>query len=83
MINEDCDQSAAQNRELPLNSYIVAYEVDGQLKYDVVQSDSQVHIFDLYWDKYRSVRGMKWTNGKVNPKVWNYQPPAESKRKRR
>ena len=30
-----------------------------------------VDIFDYYWDKYRSVIGMKQTNGKVNPKLWN------------
>ena len=83
IIHEDCSQDLAQNEDLPKNSYIVDYMVDHQMKYDIVQSDSRVHIFDLYYDKYKNVRDMKWTSGKVNPRVWNYQPPAENKKKRR
>lgn len=82
MIHENCDQDLAQNKDLPSNSYIVAYVVEDQIKYDIVQSDSRVHIFDLYYDKYKNVRGMKWTSGIVNPRVWNCQP-SESKKKKR
>jgi len=82
IIHEDCSQDLAQNKDLPLNSYIVTYMVEDQIKYDIVQSDSKIHIFDVYYDKYKNVRGMKWTSGKVNPRVWNYQPPEPKKRKR-
>jgi hypothetical protein len=82
MIHEDCSQDLAQNKNLPSNSYIVDYMVEDQIKYDIVQSDSRVHIFDLYYDKYKNVRGMKWTSGIVSPRVWNCQP-SESKKKKR
>ena len=82
IIHEDCSQDLAQNKDLPLNSYIVAYMVEDKMKYDVVQSDSAVHIFDSYYDKYKNVKGMKWTSGRVNPRVWNYQPPEFKKKKR-
>ena len=82
VIHNDCDPTLAQSKELPLNSYLVTYIIEDEIKYDVVQSDSQVHIFDTYYDKYKNVRGIKWTSGTVNPKVWNYQP-KESKTKKR
>jgi hypothetical protein len=82
VIHNDCDPTLAENKQLPLNSYLVTYADEDKIKYDVVQSDSQVHIFDTYYDKYKNVRGIKWTSGTVNPKVWNYQP-AESKKKKR
>jgi hypothetical protein len=81
IIHLDCDPSAAKNKELPRNSYLVAYGVDDSIQYDVVQAGSQVDIFNYYWDKYRDVRGIKWTDGTINPKTWGYQSKTEKKRK--
>ena len=81
IIHGDCDPSAAKNRDLPRNSYLVAYGVDDSIQYDVVQAGSQVDIFNYYWDKYRDVRGIKWTEGTINPKTWGYQAKTEKKKK--
>jgi hypothetical protein len=81
IIHGDCDPSAAKNKELPRNSYLVSYGVDGELQYDVVQCGSQFDIFNYYWDKYRDVRGIKWTEGIINPKTWNYQAPEKKKKR--
>jgi hypothetical protein len=81
IIHADCDPSAAKNKDLPRNSYLVSYGVDDELQYDVVQAGSQYDIFNYYWDKYRDVRGIKWTDGTINPKMWNYQPPEKKKKK--
>lgn len=80
IINVDCDPSAANDRSLPRDSYLVTYGDSGEQKYDVVQG-LQSDIFDQYWDKYRDVRGIKWTEGKVNPKMWGYVPNEKKKKK--
>ena len=70
IIHRDCDKSVSKDKSLPLDSYIVSYSDDGVLKYDIVQG-TQVSIFDHYYDEYRNVISMKWTEGRVNPKSYN------------
>ena len=70
IIHRDCDKSVSKDKSLPLDSYIVSYSDDGVLKYDIVQG-TQVSIFDHYYDEYRNVVSMKWTEGRVNPKSYN------------
>lgn len=84
IIHNDCDPSIAKSKELPLNSYLVTYISEDKIKYDIVQSNSEVKIFEAYYDKYREVRGIVWTSGIINPKLWNYQAqnPNVNKKKR-
>jgi hypothetical protein len=78
IIHRDCDKSVSKDKSLPLDSYIVSYSDDGVEKYDIVQG-TQVSIFDHYYDEYRNVISMKWTDGRVNPKSYN-QPQKKSKK---
>lgn len=78
IIHRDCDKSLSQDKSLPLDSYIVSYTDDGVVKYDIVQG-IQVKIFDHYYDEYRNVISMKWTDGRVNPKTYN-QPQKKNKK---
>ena len=78
IIHRDCDRSVSKDKSLPLDSYIVSYSDDGIEKYDIVQG-TQVSIFDHYYDEYRNVISMKWTDGRVNPKSYN-QPQKKSKK---
>jgi len=80
IIHVDCDPSDADDKSLPRDSYLVTYGDDDTQKYDVVQG-LQGDIFDHYWDKYRDVRGIKWSEGTVNPKMWGYKPTEKKKRK--
>jgi hypothetical protein len=82
IIHANCDPSLAKNRELPLNAYLVTYVCEGEVQYDVAQGDGRVSIFDHYYDKYGEVKGIEWTDGRISPKFWNYQPPVEKKKKR-
>jgi hypothetical protein len=81
IIHENCDPILAKNKQLPRNSYLVTYVFEGKIQYDVVQSNGAVAIFDKYYDTYGEVKEIKWTNGTVNPKTWNYQPPNSKKRR--
>jgi hypothetical protein len=78
IIHKDCDKSVSKDKSLPLDSYIVSYSEDGIEKYDIVQG-TQVSIFDHYYDEYRNVISMKWTDGRVNPKSYNL-PQKKSKK---
>lgn len=78
IIHRDCDRSVSKDKSLPLDSYIVSYSDDGIEKYDIVQG-TQVSIFDHYYDEYRNVISMKWTDGRVNPKSYN-QPQKKNKK---
>jgi len=71
IVHRDCDPTAADDRSLPCTAYLIAYEDDGIVKYDIAISSKKVEIFDHYWDKYRSVISMKQTEGRVNPKLWS------------
>lgn len=80
IINVNCDPIAAKDKSLPRDSYLVTYGDNGEKKHDLVQG-LQPDIFDHYWDKYRDVRGIKWTEGTINPKMWGYKAPESKKRK--
>lgn len=75
----------AESKQLPLNSYLVTYEVHGTTLYDIVQSHSQVKIFDAYYDKFGTgvLQSMKWTKGTINPKLYGATKPDDPKKKRR
>jgi len=71
IILRDCDPSAAQDRTLPHTAYLIGYEDEGRVKYDIAVSSKKSDIFDHYWDNFRSVVSMKQSEGRVNPKLWS------------
>jgi len=82
ILHQNCDPSLADDRTLPYNAYLVTYEIDGAIAYDLVIPDKQVEIFDYYWDRYREgLKGWKQSEGRVNPKLWG-NAPKETKKKR-
>lgn len=82
ILHQDCDPEVANDRSLPYSAYLVKYEIDGELKYDLVIPDKQIEIFDHYWDKYREgLKGWKQSEGRINPKLWGYQPKEPKKKK--
>lgn len=71
VLHQKCEKSAAKDKSLPLNSYIVTYISEEETLYDIVICNKQVDIFDMYWDKYREgLQDIRWTDGRVNPKLW-------------
>lgn len=83
ILHQNCEPSVADDRTLPYNAYLVTYEIDGAIAYDLVIPDKQVEIFDYYWDRYREgLKGWKQSEGRVNPKLWGAKPPKEEKKRR-
>jgi len=83
ILNEKCDPSVAEDRTLPYNCYLVWYEIDKTLYYDLVIPYNQVSLFDHYWDKYREdFKGFKQSEGRVNPKLWEANKTEKKQKKR-
>jgi hypothetical protein len=83
LIHKQCDKALANDKSLPINSYIITYLIDDEKMYDIIQASSICEVFDKYYDEYGkgSVQEIKWTNGTVSPKTYGYKP-KETKKKR-
>lgn len=83
ILHKNCDKSATKDIKLPINSYLVTYIFEDKESYDIIQASSKVEVFDHYYDTYGkgNVLNIEWTNGKVNPKIYGYEP-KETKKKR-
>jgi hypothetical protein len=83
IIHKDCDKSLSKDKSLPVDSYIVTYLVKYKEKYDIVQTGSKVELFDAYCDEYGkgALKEIKWTDGRVNPRVYGYVPKETKRRK--
>ena len=87
VIHEKCDPKAAEDRDLPYTAYLIEYKVEGKPTYDVAMGDSQIEIFDTYYDKYKKdFVGFKQTEGRMRPNLWRGKqqptPPKRRKKKR-
>jgi hypothetical protein len=72
----------ANDRSLPCTAYLVQYEIDEAIAYDIVIPNKKVDIFDYYWDKYRKgFKGFKQSEGRANPKLWGIKPKEEKKKR--
>jgi hypothetical protein len=82
ILHQNCDPEIANDKSLPYNAYLVTYEIDGAIAYDLVIPEKQMEIFDYYWDNYREgLKGWKQSEGRVNPKLWGNKPKEEKKRR--
>lgn len=83
IINQKCEQELAKDRTLPCNAYLVSYEVDSLIEYDIVIADKQMDIFDYYWDNYREgLKGWRQSEGRINPRLWGNKPTEEKKKRK-
>ena len=84
ILFENCDPDKANDRELPNNSFLVEYKVDGGVasSYDIAAAAKQSEIFDHYYDKYKKgFVTMNQTEGRINPKLYGAKAPETKKRK--
>ena len=82
ILHQDCSPELANDRSLPYNAYLVNYEDEEVIKYDLVLCNKKVDIFDYYWDKYREgFKSFKQSEGRINPKLWGVQVKESKKKK--
>ena len=82
LVFEKCQRDKANDKKLPSDSFIVSYEHDKELKYDIIRATAQVDVFDAYYDKYKNVKGIEWTKGIVHPKTYDGQTKASTPKKK-
>ena len=86
LLFEKCTPDKANDKKLPSDSFVVSYEEDKELKYDIIRAAAQVDVFDAYYDKYKNVKSIQWTKGIVHPRTYDGQtqttaPKKKAKRK--
>ena len=85
VLHEKCERNKADDKKLPSDSFLVTYKDKEEVKYDVARGAGVVEIFDHYYDTYKNVQGISWTNGIVSPRtfdvVTNPTPPKKRKKK--
>ena len=85
LLHEHCEKNKADDKKLPSDSFLVTYKVEEEVKYDVARGAGVVEIFDHYYDKYKNVQSIVWTNGVVSPRTFDgaNQPTPPKKRKKK
>ena len=82
LLFEKCPLDKASDKKLPSDSFIVSYDQDKELKYDIVRASAQVDVFDAYYDKYKNVKSIQWTQGIVHPRTYDGQIQATAPKKK-
>ena len=59
---------------------IIKMILEEETKYDIVQSVSQADIFDYYYDLYKNIISIEWTDGKISPRLYGQTKPEKKKR---
>jgi hypothetical protein len=85
ILHENCDRSMANSKNLPSNSHLIQYKLNGTIFLDIVQSYTMSKVFDAYYDKFGRdvVQSITYTQGRINPKLYGATKPDDVKRKRR
>jgi hypothetical protein len=83
ILQTNCDPSAANDKTLPTDAFLVEFRVDGQSYYDITRTQKETKLFDMYYDKFgKEFVKFSWTKGTIKPKLWGYKPVEEKKKKR-
>ena len=69
-------------KEAPTDASIVTYTVDGTEHQDLTRG-SRVKLFDMYYDKFTSVKRIEYGQGTIKPSLWGYSGEATPKKKKR
>ena len=85
VLHEQCEKNKSEDKKLPLDSFLITYKVDEEIKYDIARASSTVEVFNYYYDKYKNVQGIAWTKGIVTPRSFDssYNESEKPKKKRK
>ncbi len=82
LLFADATMVQAKDRSLPKDAYLVFYEnQEGVVAMDVCRCSKRANLFDLYYDKFRNVKEIRFGYGNVNPKLWGEQNKKEKKKR--
>ena len=82
VLFEKCELDKANDKKLPSDSFVVSYNHEEKLKYDIVRGSTFVDVFDAYYDKYKNVKSIEWTKGIVHPRTYDVATKATPPKKK-
>ena len=69
--------------QVPTDAFIIKYVVDDKTLLDLSRG-TKTKLFDMYWDKFKGgLKDIQYGKGTISPKMWGYQSPNTSKKKKR
>ena len=75
ILLEKTTPEKAKDSSFPTDAYNVTYTVDGEDRLDVCRAQKAANIFDLYYDKYKNVKGIEYGSGTIPPNRFGLKPP--------
>ena len=82
ILVENGSPTDMMTKEAPTDASIVTYMVDGKEHQDLTRG-SRVKLFDMYYDKFTSVKRIDYGQGMIKPSLWGYSGEAAPKKKKR
>tara|TARA_R110000868_G_scaffold354026_1_gene615292 strand:- start:153 stop:443 length:291 start_codon:yes stop_codon:yes gene_type:complete len=57
ILTQEINPDTFDHKDLPSDTHVVMYVVNGKTLYDAVRAYTKVDIFDCYYDKVKTVKG--------------------------
>lgn len=81
VIATNVSEEAAKDKSLPVDSYLLTLESDGEVWKDIVKG-IKVKIFDAYYDTFgHCMKSMEYTDGTISAKLWGIKAKESKKKK--
>ena len=86
ILNTSPEAIKEMDKELPTDTHIIEYVIDGETSYDAVRGYKMVDIFNIYHDKFKKdniaaeVVSITSGYGVIKPKLYGYQAVESSKK---
>ena len=86
ILNTTPDVIKEMDKELPTDTHIIEYVIDGETSYDAIRGYKKSDIFDLYYDKFKhdgiaaQIVSISNGYGVIKPKLYGYQAVESSKK---
>ena len=86
ILNTTPDTIKEMDKELPTDTHIIEYVIDGETSYDAIRSYKMSDIFNVYHDKFKrdgiTATIVSITNGYgvIKPKLYGYQAVESTKK---
>ena len=82
ILVENGSPADVQTKDAPTDASIVTYTVDGKEHQDLTRG-ARVKLFDMYYDKFTSVKRIEYGQGMIKPSLWGYSSETAPKKKKR
>jgi len=88
ILNTTPDVIREMDPELPTDTHIIEYVIDGETSYDAIRAYKKTDVFDLYHDKFKkdnisaTIVAISNGYGRIKPKLYGYQAPETTTKKK-